>query len=1238
MPNELAKKGGQPSKPVRYAVLWVNSFYNGIVTQRNPLRGNAAHIEEEFYGSRLDSLLDGLNTEISTKLTLIRRPGLSVYNSNIYPAINRFYEYRLYNSSTEQIKVIADTAAAIYDVTGPGYGSSTPAPLFIKSAGAGSTYFQGVGNNLYFSDGVDNKKVIGSLTSWTPNTLIPAGTYIVDSNGNIQLAVGSQSANIVGITVSSDVATISLDPTTPLTIPIGTALTFSGLTTIPGLNGTRAIVIGVQGEFQVIFPISHADVAYTTETGAVSTGDGITGPTVPTWKTAVGGITQDGGPGYGATATSAIAGQALSGINLVAGGSNYTAAPTVVISGGGGSGATAFATLAGAPLTAINVTNGGSGYISPPTVTISGGGGSGAIAYTQLSGTSVSLVLLSNYGINYTSAPTVSISAPTSGTTATAVAATPVSGVGAVTLTAGGTGYTSVPDIIFSAGSGLGSGAQATAVLSGGAVTGITLGSGGFEYPASSSVPVQIVGGGGAGATATASTNGSGVITTLTLTFGGGGYTSAPAVFFGGQAQWENSGSQVQNWGLAGPTNAPSVTQSNVSSLYPNWLANTWYGPPTGFFVLDSNGNLQQLTTAGTTGTAAPTWNSVIGGVTYESAHGGTAVWTCRGTTTWKPNTVYTVGTYIEVTYIIYYPNPNPPPTYQNQTNTVWVSCTTPGTSGSTAPIWSQLGILGQGSLTDNTVVWTSLQYGGPVAWPGPSQTLSLASTVLINSDGYLQTAQRTGESAATQPTWNTTVGGITYDNSQAWSNSGAYSPANTGTWTYAYSYVNLVTDGVSVASPESAPILVNLGNTVTVSGQSSPDQQADAIYLWRTVQGGSVLFLLAEIPSLGAGKPWSFIDTTPDVDLNELIEAPIGDQNNPPPTGLSALTYYLQRIWGAVGNSVYYSNGPDDLVGNGNESWNPENVFVFPDIVNYLFPTANGLLVFTTSDMYVIQGLGTITSSFFSAPYVHNIGLDSFDAITINGTIAYLYTSDNQVLTLDLTSGASEIGFPIGDQFGPGYGTGTFNPASAHVTWLNNGSQDKALYVSDFSGTWWRMCSTPSPETGITWSPKAQIVGGFSAVQSVEVLPGTHALLVGPKTSGPILKRDFTVYLDNGSSYNAYGVFGSLVLAQPGQIASVENITTDSVAVGTPLTLAVQLDEIGSGPAGLFEPLISSEPDPTELTPSNTVYAQRFYLSQSQLPAKCRHMQLQVNWGETDTVRNELLSISIFGGFEQEK
>ena len=117
MSNQLQLKGGaQPSKPARYGVLWHDNFYlEGVVTQRNPLHAFLNHIESEFYGSQ-PALIDGLNTEISTKLTIIRRPGHTVYNSSTLPEINRFYENRVsvsnatQTSTSESIQIVADCA------------------------------------------------------------------------------------------------------------------------------------------------------------------------------------------------------------------------------------------------------------------------------------------------------------------------------------------------------------------------------------------------------------------------------------------------------------------------------------------------------------------------------------------------------------------------------------------------------------------------------------------------------------------------------------------------------------------------------------------------------------------------------------------------------------------------------------------------------------------------------------------------------------------------------------------------------------------------------------------------------------------------------------------------------------------------------------------------------------------------------------------------------------------------
>lgn len=74
-------------------------------------------------------------------------------------------------------------------------------------------------------------------------------------------------------------------------------------------------------------------------------------------------------------------------------------------------------------------------------------------------------------------------------------------GVTAITIGAGGTGYTSAPTVAFTGGGG--SGATATATVSGGVVTKITVTNAGSGY--TSAPTVELTGGGGTGATATAS-------------------------------------------------------------------------------------------------------------------------------------------------------------------------------------------------------------------------------------------------------------------------------------------------------------------------------------------------------------------------------------------------------------------------------------------------------------------------------------------------------------------------------------------------------------------------------------------------------------------------------------------------------------------------------------------------------------------------------------------------------------
>ena len=77
---------------------------------------------------------------------------------------------------------------------------------------------------------------------------------------------------------------------------------------------------------------------------------------------------------------------------------------------------------------------------------------------------------------------------------------------------------------------GGGSQATATATISGGKITGLSVTSGGSGYVSSAPPAVFLTGGGGTGARATANVSAGGQVTSLTITDAGAGYTSAPAV------------------------------------------------------------------------------------------------------------------------------------------------------------------------------------------------------------------------------------------------------------------------------------------------------------------------------------------------------------------------------------------------------------------------------------------------------------------------------------------------------------------------------------------------------------------------------------------------------------------------------------------------------------------------------------------------------------------------------------
>jgi len=459
---------------------------------------------------------------------------------------------------------------------------------------------------------------------------------------------------------------------------------------------------------------------------------------------------------------------------------------------------------------------------------------------------------------------------------------------------------------------------------------------------------------------------------------------------------------------------------------------------------------------------------------------------------------------------------------------------------------------------------------------------------------------------------------------------------ATTG-YKYVVAYGNASSGDVSNATPPSS-LIKPTAQGVQIALVASTDPQVNQIWVFRTADGGATFLNLPTSPY--PNTTGNVTDNAPDTQLNILQQAAVNLQNSPPPAGAVDPVLYLGIVWVHVGNAVYFSTSPSAVVGSQYECFSPANVFTFPETVIRKVPINAGLLIFTTSNIYIIVGQNTSSSILFPAPFLSGYGILSWNSVWLDGSIIYFFTSDKRLIRLDPSSGVEDMGFPIGDQLL------TFSSTSAYVTYLSSTSNDAALYVGDGSTGWFRCNPNQAPDgqiTGPVWSPKANIVGGCGALVAIETVPGVHQLMMGGTGNiQPVLVRDssYSTFSDNGTAYPSNFIIGSVVLAQPGQAAIMRFMSAWYKRVGTSPILSVLLNEI----SGTFENLSAYVVnDPPYLPASTSMFNNRHYFKQSvggnpPLPAICQHLQIQVDFGSTDTVQNELLSMSINGAHYAER
>jgi hypothetical protein len=550
-----------------------------------------------------------------------------------------------------------------------------------------------------------------------------------------------------------------------------------------------------------------------------------------------------------------------------------------------------------------------------------------------------------------------------------------------------------------------------------------------------------------------------------------------------------------------------------------------------------------------------------------------------------------------------------------------------------------------------------------------PGINVSLGATSVIHAgDEFF--AYEPGITGNTPPTWNSGIYSLTPDgvppaDTLQWINEGTIPPITpaTGTvlatsdqgWLYWIALVNTLDNTVSNLSPVSIATGPVNGSIQIPPGSGLPnlatiDPQVDYVAIFRSVDGGATPFLIPGYGNSFYTVPLTtylqdgYLDTTADSGLNNLIEGPLAGENTPPLPGAGAFTYHLGRVFYSIGNTIYYTTGPTSSVGNGNGT-NSLNFDTLPSRIVRLVPTAIGLLIFTVSDIYIITGLGTTQNPLSPAvPYLQGVGLANYNALDIDGALIGFFTTDKQFVIMNPSAGLSYAGYPIGNLFRLNNGLpGTsWNTQTVSVAWYTFG-EDQGWFVSDGQFGWYRLMNTPSPESGMCWSPFANIAGGVGVVASVQTSPGVHQLLIGSDT-GSILYRDLDSSVDEvslsypGVPYPAYAVFGSYVLAVPGQVAKVGSITTDSVNVGTPLTIGVLIDEALPYFKGSFDMIKRWEYDPPCLKPSKSILSQRFYLSDNDEEASyCRHLQLMIQWSP-EAAANELMGFSLWGAYEVEQ